>query len=94
MHSSSCDKFLGVLTSTRQLPFDGANGVFSIIDATIKGPGMSVETNWDYWMCLSTMQEQGFLRLDRGRRKVFIETPFVCVFPVSPCDKPCRSCYG
>lgn len=78
MHSSSCDKFLGVLTSTRQLPFDGANGVFSIIDATIKGPGVSVETNWDYWMCLSTMQEQGFLRLDRGKRKVFIEAPFVC----------------
>lgn len=78
MHSSSCDKFLGVLTSTRQLPFDGANGVFSIIDATINGPGVSVETNWDYWMCLSGMQELGFLRLDRSRRKVFIETPFVC----------------
>lgn len=78
MNLSPCDKFLGVLTSARQLPFDGASGVFSIIDATIRGPGATIETHWDYWMSLITLQEQGFLRLDKGRKKVLIEAPFVC----------------
>jgi len=78
MKISGCDKFLGVLTSTRSLPFDGANGVFSIIDATIRGQDIVARTKWDYWEWLSDMEEQGFLRIDRRKKKVFIETPFTC----------------
>jgi len=68
--------FLAVLSSSRQFPISGDNGVFSIIDAILRKRDSS-ESNWNYWDWLHSMEDIGFVHIDRDNGKVQVEPCFL-----------------
>lgn len=75
---SSGDIFLSVLTSTRSLPYNGTNSVFSIMDATLTDLDFSGEHTLPYMQWLIMLEEQGYIFINKAENKVQIESAFLC----------------
>ncbi len=67
------DKFLAVLSSSRQFPLKGENSISNIVDATIRTNQQGSANRWDYRKWINDMEELGFLYVDIIKRKIFVE---------------------